>query len=66
MAAPHDPVTILSEIQISKLARVLGVVFVLALVTFVLAIGFSRARAQRELRVSAEGASWSVVTPDTD
>ena len=48
MSTPPGRVSILSEIQLSKLVRLLVFLFVLSLVTFVLAAALFHSKAQRD------------------
>jgi len=61
MAAPADRISVLSEIQWTKLVRLLLFLFVLALVTFVLAAALFHAKAQRDamLAVEAGFSEWA-------
>ena len=54
MAAPADRISVLSEIQWTKLVRLFLFLFVLALVTFVLAAALFHAKAQRDALIAAE------------
>jgi hypothetical protein len=54
MAAPADRISVLSEIQWTKLVRLLLFLFVLALVTFVLAGALFHAKAQRDAMLAVQ------------
>ncbi|MEX0788349.1 MAG: hypothetical protein WD906_05815 [Anaerolineales bacterium] len=62
MAAPADRISVLSEIQWTKLVRLLVFLFVLALVTFVLAAALFHAKAQRDAMLAVEAglSDWVV------